>query len=198
MIYLYFQPLQRLKGEFFMANFKKSLRKMTTKELCAVAMLVAITVVLSFISGYLRTPVGKLNISFISVYVCAYLFGPVMGGLTGALADLISVWVSASGAPIPLFTIIEFINGFIFGLFFFKGANSKERSLIKTVIYAFLCVLIQYMVNLLRIPVLAGLQNLTSYEVFLMRIPSTTLMLVVKFTGIILIEPYMKSIKTKI
>ena len=123
-------------------------------------MLVAITVVLSFISGYLRTPVGKLNISFISVYVCAYLFGPVMGGLTGALADLISVWVSASGAPIPLFTVIEFINGFIFGLFFFKGANSKERSLIKTVIYALLCVLIQYMVNLLRIPVLAGLQNL--------------------------------------
>ncbi len=178
-----------------MSKFKKSLRKMTTKEICIVAMLIAITVVLSFISGYLRTPVGKLNISFISVYVCAYLFGPLMGGLTGALADLISVWVSASGAPIPLFTVIEFINGFIFGLFFYQGANSKCRPLIKTIIYAFICVVIQYAVNLLRVPVLAGLQNLTFYETFILRIPSTTFMLFVKFAGIILIEPYMKNFK---
>ena len=176
-----------------MSEFKKSLKKMTTKELCVVAMLIAVTVVLSFVSGYLRTPVGKLNISFISVYVCAYLFGPLMGGLTGALADLISVWVSASGAPIPLFTVIEFINGFIFGLFFFKGSTTKERPLIKTVLYAFLCVVIQYIVNLLRVPVLAELQHLTFYETFLLRIPSTTLMLIVKFVGIILIEPYMKN-----
>lgn len=181
-----------------MSKFKKSLRKMTTKEICVVAMLIAITVVLSFISGYLRTPVGKLNISFISVYVCAYLFGPLMGGLTGALADLISVWVSASGAPIPLFTVIEFINGFIFGLFFFKGENSSKRPLYKTVIYALLCVVIQYIVNLLRVPVLAGLQNLTLFEVFIMRIPSTTLMLIVKFAGIILIEPYMETFVKKI
>lgn len=176
-----------------MSKFKKSLKKLTTKELCVVAMLIAVTVVLSFISGYLRTPVGKLNISFISVYVCAYLFGPLMGGITGALADLISVWVSASGAPIPLFTVIEFINGFIFGLFFFRGNAPKERPLIKTILYALLCVVIQYIVNLLRVPVLAELQHLTLWEVFLLRIPSTTLMLVVKFAGIILIEPYMKN-----
>ena len=97
-----------------MSQFQKKFKKLTTKEICIIAMLIAVTVVLSFISGYLRTPVGKLNISFISVYVCAYLFGPLMGGITGALADLISVWVSASGAPIPLFTVIEFINGFIY------------------------------------------------------------------------------------
>ena len=66
------------------------LKKMSTKEVCIIAMLIAVTVVLSFISGYLRTPVGKLNISFVSVYVCAAMFGPLAGGLVGALADLIS------------------------------------------------------------------------------------------------------------
>ena len=174
-----------------MSKFQKKFKKLTTKEICIIAMLIAVTVVLSFISGYLRTPVGKLNISFISVYVCAYLFGPLMGGITGALADLISVWVSASGAPIPLFTVIEFINGFVFGLFFYRGENKKKSPIFKIAIYALLCVVIQYIVNLLRVPVLASLQHLTLLEVFIMRIPSTTFMLFVKFAGIILIEPYM-------
>lgn len=171
------------------------LKKLTTRDVCIIAMLIAVTVVLSFISGYLRTPVGKLNISFVSVYVCAALFGPFAGGLVAAMADLISVWVSASGAPIPLFTIIEFINGFLFGLFFFEGARSDKRPLWKTVIFALLCVIIQYAFNLLRVPVLAELQKLTLIETFIMRIPSTTLMLVVKFVGIILIEPHMASFK---
>lgn len=194
MIYLYFQPLRNERGIFMFKNALK-LRKMSTKELCIIAMLVAITVVLSFISGYLRTPVGKLNISFVSVYVTAALFGPFAGGLVGALADLISVWVSASGAPIPLFTVIEFVNGFVFGLFFFRS-DSKSRPVWKTVVFAALCVVIQYIINLLRVPVLAGLQHLTLMETFIMRIPSTTLMLVVKFAGIILVEPYIRNLKS--
>ena len=171
------------------------LKKMTTKEICIIAMLIAVTVVLSFISGYLRTPVGKLNISFVSVYVCGALFGPVAGGIVGAMADLISVWVSASGAPIPLFTIIEFVNGFLFGLFFYQGVDKNKRAMWKTIVLALICVVLQYGANLLRVPVLAELQKLTLLETFILRIPSTTLMLVVKFIGIILIEPHMPAFK---
>lgn len=171
------------------------LKKMSTKEVCIIAMLIAVTVVLSFISGYLRTPVGKLNISFVSVYVCAAMFGPLAGGLVGALADLISVWVSASGAPIPLFTLIEFLNGFLFGLFFYRDENFKKNPLWKIVIFSLICVVLQYVINLLRVPVLAELQKLTLTQTFIMRIPSTTLMLVVKFIGIVVMEPHMEKFK---
>ena len=171
------------------------LKKMTTREMCILAMLVAVTAVLSFVSGYLRTPVGKLNISFVSVYVCAAMYGPVAGGVVGAMADLFSVWFSGSGSPLIWFTVIEFINGFIFGLLFYKSDDSKERSMLLITVLAVVCVAVQYGVNLLRIPTLAKLQNLTYKQVFIMRIPSTTLMLAVKLFGIILIEPYMKKFR---
>ena len=165
-------------------------RKMSTRDLCMLAMLIAVTAVLSFLSGLLKTPVGKLNVSFISVYVCAVLYGPIAGGIVGAMADLFSVLFAASGAPILLFTVIEFVNGFIFGILFYRMPKTQERKFITIVLLAILCSAIQYVFNLFRIPILAEFQNLTYWQTFILRIPSTTLMFVVKIIGIALIEPY--------
>ena len=173
--------------------FKNALkiRKMTTRDLCILAMFIAITAVLSYVSGILKTPVGKLNVSFISVYVCAALFGPVAGGILGAMADLFSVLFTGGGAPIVLFTVIEFINGFLFGLLFYKAPDAKERSVGKMIVLAAVCVILQYIFNMLRIPVLAEFMGQTWLQNFIVRIPTTTAMLVIKFVAILLLEPHM-------
>ena len=173
--------------------FKDTLkfRKLTTRDLCVLAMIVAITAVLSFLSGLLKTPVGKLNVSFIAVYICAALYGPLAGGVVGAMADLFSVLFASNGAPILLFTVIEFVNGFIFGLLFYRAPQAGKRRIITIISLAFLCSVLQYVFNMLRIPILAQFQGLTWMQTFVLRIPSTTLMFVVKIIGIVLIEPYM-------
>ena len=65
--------------------------KLTVKQLCTIAMLIALTAVLSCIAGNLRIGNAvKFSVSFVSVYVSGALFGPVWGGFVGAAADVIS------------------------------------------------------------------------------------------------------------
>ena len=113
--------------------FKNALRlkRMSVAELCKVAMLVAITLVLSYISGYLRIGnLAKFNISFISVYIAGMAFGPVVSGIVAALADVISFAANPTGPFVPVFTILEFVNGFLFGLFLLSGClENKENNM---------------------------------------------------------------------
>jgi ECF transporter S component (folate family) len=170
------------------------LKKLTTLNLCLMAMLVAITMALSFLSGYLRIgSMSKFNISFISVYIGGALFGPVAGGTIGALADFTSWLINPTGPFVPVFTVIEFVNGFLFGLFFY---TSKERSIKLVALLALLCVLLQYGVNVIRTYFLAQMYlGGKFYEAFITRIPSTVIMASVKFAGIIILEPAKKRLK---
>ena len=122
------------------------LKKMSVKELCTVAMLVAITVILSYISGYLRIgPVSKFNISFISVYIAGAAFGPWVGGIVAAMADIVSFLANPTGPFMPWFTVIEFMGGFLFGLILFRG--NRDRSRLNFVFRVVLCVVLQYLVK---------------------------------------------------
>lgn len=170
------------------------LKKLTTLNLCLMAMLVAITMALSFLSGYLRIgSMSKFNISFISVYIGGALFGPIAGGTIGALADFTSWLINPTGPFVPVFTVIEFINGFLFGLFFY---TSKNRNLKVVILCALLCVLLQYGVNVVRTYFLAQMYLGGKFrEAFITRIPSTVIMAVVKFAGIILLEPAVVRLK---
>ncbi len=124
------------------------MKKITTKELCTVSMLIAITVVLSYLSGFLRIGNAiKFSISFISVYVAGALFGPWIGGLVGAMADAISCFVNPVGAFIWLLTLIEFVYGASFG-FFFKNKLNKKRNTWDILVKAVLCSAFQFVINI--------------------------------------------------
>ncbi|MDO5478961.1 MAG: folate family ECF transporter S component, partial [Clostridia bacterium] len=117
------------------------MKKINTKKLCAIAMLLAITVVLSYVSGYLRIGTGiKLSISFISVYMAAALYGPLAGAFVGATADVISCIVNPVGALIWQLTLTELCYGFAFGLFFGrkKGEDGIKNAYVKVSVYSLL------------------------------------------------------------
>ena len=182
------------KGDFFMFKDALRLKKMSVAELCKVAMLVAITLVLSYISGYLRIgDIAKFNISFISVYIAGAAFGPIVSGVVAALADVISFVANPTGAFIPVFTVLEFVNGFLFGLLlYYDGKESKTKFTLMMIV----CVVLQTAVNLfVRTYFLAELYYGGKYMVtFISRIPSTTIMAGAKIVLILLIEPFKKQI----
>lgn len=120
--------------------------KLTVKQLCTIAMLVALTAVLASLSGNLRIGNAvKFSISFVSVYVSGALFGSVWGGFVGAAADVISHFTNPVGMYLWQLTLIEFVYGFLYGVFF--GRNRKKR--IKSpALSVLLCVMFQFAINI--------------------------------------------------
>ena len=166
------------------------LPKLSTKTVCSLGLLIAITVVLSMISGHLRIGnISKLSISFISVFIAAYAYGGITGGLVGALADVISCFVNPVGPLMLQITIIEFVFGFIYGLFFYK-TNSKLY-----VPIVILCNLIQFITNILLKTLVLSLSYNTPFKIFFIsRLPMCILQMAIILVVIILIKPFLKTI----
>lgn len=168
-------------------------KKLTLYELCSVAMLIALTAVLSQVSGFLRIGnISKFSVSFISVYVAAVLYGPWLGGLVGALADVISFVANPTGGYIFWFTLIEFVNGFLFGVFFYRS-NFERDSAPAFVLKAVLCSLAQLAVNMvLRTYILVdlGFVPMSFAKAFIVRLPASGSMAVLKVPVLVALESF--------
>lgn len=80
---------------------------------------IALEVVLTrFIA--IQTPIVRIGFGFIPIALSAIMFGPVVGGVTGALADIIGMALFPKGAYFPGFTLSAFLGGAIYGLFLYK------------------------------------------------------------------------------
>ena len=124
-------------------------RKMTVKKLCVIAMFIALTVILGYVSGFLRVGnISKISVSFISVYLAAASFGPLVGGFVAAMADFVSFLANPTGMYLWQLTIIEFIFGFLFGVFFYREKYQKIPYLrlnIRILMYS----VIQFTINII-------------------------------------------------
>ncbi len=163
--------------------------KLTTGKVCALGLLIAITMVLSIISGYLRIGnFSKLSISFISIFIAAYSFGGISGGMVAALADIISCFVNPVGPFLPQLTAIEFMYGFIYGLFFYK-VNPK--------LYfpnILLCNIFQFTANMiLKTAVLSVTYGSTFNAYFVTRLPMCVVQVIIILIVLILIKPFLKT-----
>lgn len=120
-------------------------KRFELKDYIRLAMLISLTVVLGYVSGFLRFGnISKLSLGFIPVFIAAAAYGPLSGGFVGAAADFLSYIFNPTGAYLWQLTLIEFAYGFIFGLFFHK----KNKEIKLYLIRLFICVLIQLAVNL--------------------------------------------------
>lgn len=112
-------------------NSKKGI--MDTRTMVKAGLLTALSIVLTRFM-YIFVPLGgaqTLRISFgeVPVMISGLLFGPVVGGVTGAAADLIGVLVNSQGAFHPGFTLSSILWGVIPGLFYllFRKAGTYEK-----------------------------------------------------------------------
>lgn len=101
-------------------------KKLTTKDICTIAMLIALTAILGFVSGKLRIGTfSKFSFNFISVYFTAVLFGPFVAGFVGFVGDFISA--IGTGPYLWMIGLIEFVYGFVFGILFYNKENKKTK-----------------------------------------------------------------------
>ena len=59
----------------------------------------------------------KIGFSFVPVALAGMLFGPLAGGIVGALGDFLGAVLFPIGPYFPGFTLTAFLTGLVFGLF---------------------------------------------------------------------------------
>lgn len=160
------------------------MKSFSAKKLSVIAMFIALTVILGYVSGFMRVGnISKISISFIPVYFAAISFGPIVGGFVAAMADFISFIANPTGMYLWQLTILEFIYGFMFGILF---SRKKDISIsyVKLNFTILSYSLIQFAINIiLKTLVLqnAGFVSNDFYVAILQRLPGCIVAVILNF-----------------
>lgn len=125
----------------------KDVRYLTTAGL----LLAAATVL-----GFLKIPLTQLielRFQFLPVAMAGLLMGPAVGGMVGALTDILSYLVRPTGPYFPGFTLSSMLTGVIFGLILYKKPLTLTRLLMAQ---AAETVLVSMLFNSLNLSLLYG------------------------------------------
>ena len=74
-----------------------------------------------------QTPIVRIGFGFLPGALSAIMFGPVIGGITGMLSDIIGMALFPKGAYFPGFTFSALMSGVIYGIFLYKKPKSILR-----------------------------------------------------------------------
>lgn len=96
--------------------------------LATAGMLIALAALFSFFSVPV-TQTLEVRFKFIPIACGGWLFGPVIGGLIGGLADIIGYLVKPTGPFMPGFTISTVLTGVIYGAFLHRRQPTLKRVL---------------------------------------------------------------------
>ena len=166
----------------------------TVKDLCALALLIAITVLLGIYSLRFGSAI-KISFKFISVFITAAIFGPFWGGAVGAIADIVAFIVNpVGGAFLPQITMVEFLYGFTYGLFFF---NLSSWNGFKTMFRVIVCVIMQItFLNLwLTTHLLVPIMNMNFDALLVMRAVSGVINMAIQLVTISVMTKYISSFR---
>ena len=78
-------------------------------------MLAALSLVLDRFLGIRVTEQISVNLSYVPIMLAGYVFGPLWGGLVGAVGDILCTLLVPQGAYHPGFTFCNFMIGFLAG-----------------------------------------------------------------------------------
>lgn len=106
-----------------------------TRILVFMSLLVSLNVLLTHVVPVVQTDIVRVSFGFIPLSLSSMLFGPVIGGIGGAVSDLIGMVIAPKGPYFPGFTLNAFLSGAIYGVFLYKKPKSFTR-----IILAVLCV----------------------------------------------------------
>lgn len=97
----------------------------STRRIVVLALMVAANVVLSrFLSISLWNL--KIGFAFLPVALAGILFGPVAGGLVGALGDFVGATLFPIAAYFPGFTATAFLVGWTYGFLLHKKQGNRR------------------------------------------------------------------------
>lgn len=103
----------------------QSFKSNQSRWLTVIGFCVAMEIILSRFLSF-HTWNLKIGFSFLPVVAAAYWGGPMAGGITGLLGDVIGFMLAPSGTYFPGFTLSSFLDGVIYGCFL-KGTPGKKQ-----------------------------------------------------------------------
>ena len=162
----------------------------SVQALCTLALLIAIAVLLSIYATFRVGSAIKIPFKFIAVFITAAVFGPLWGGCVGALSDIIAFMINpVGGAFIPQITMVEFLYGFTYGLFFY---NSGSWGGFKTMIKIITCVVFQIVVLNLGLTTyfLVPLMGMSFDKLLIMRAVSGVINMAIQLVAISVMSKY--------
>jgi len=93
--------------------------KVSVRELCQIAMLIALSFVLERYLPIISLPDLRITLAFVPMMLCGMLFGPVWGAAAFGISDILG-WPIMGLTPIPLILLSRIVHGFLFGLFLYR------------------------------------------------------------------------------
>jgi len=94
---------------------------MSIKKLTVSSLLIAVSVVLGMFSVQLGNFI-KIGFSLITIEIIGYLFGPIIGGISGGISDILQFLARPTGPFFPGFTLNAILCGVICGI----GLHNKK------------------------------------------------------------------------
>ena len=90
-----------------------------TRTIAVVGLLVSMEIIFTRFLSF-QTPIIRIGFGFIPIAFSAILFGPVIGGLTASIADVLGMIIFPKSAFFRGFTWSAFLGGAIYGLFLYR------------------------------------------------------------------------------
>ncbi|OFI48717.1 folate transporter [Floricoccus tropicus] len=100
----------------------KYLPKLTTRLTVTLAMLMALKFIIGKLSVWIIPGTLKVGFSFVPNVLIGAVAGPILAPITFVLSDIINMATGGGGGShfILAFTLLEAVQGFFYGLFFYK------------------------------------------------------------------------------
>ena len=105
---------------------KKVFPKLSVRDICLLGLFFAITALFSIFCTFRIGTIVKIPLKFISVFVAAALYGPLWGGICGAVGDILNCLLAPVGPFVPQITVLEFLSGAIYGIFFLGTIKTNK------------------------------------------------------------------------
>lgn len=123
--------MTKLKQQF--VDSSNEMKKLIT--LILTALFIALGIVLGQWSIQVTQDV-KVGVSFIATQLTATLFGPVVGGIMGGVADILKFIIKPTGAFSILWTLNAVVGPMIYGIMLYKKKFTLWRVLLSKAVVA--------------------------------------------------------------
>ena len=105
--------------------------RLDARMIAIMGLLIALMVTLSRLVG-IETPFIKISVTFIPQVIMGILFGPFWSGIGAVLADLVGMALFSKSAFFIGFTLNAFIEGAIYGFFFYRKEITWKNAILAT------------------------------------------------------------------
>ncbi len=116
------------------------------------ALLVALDIILTRFLA-INTQFLRISLGMIPVAIAGMAFGPLWGGLVGAIGDILGMLIFPSGAYFPGFTLTAALTGIVYAIFVYK----KEAKLLHIALAsAIVCIGLNLLLDTLWLNIMYG------------------------------------------